>query len=462
MKKSIMTLALATTLLSGCAGMMHQKDANTFDGALHAGDYQAASQFALTESGYDEKTKDIDDLLWGIEAGAALNYAGRYALSTQVLDAAENAMKDEDQEGVVENATEAALSILGNDAMMAYEQRQSDGVMLNTIKAWNFMFEGDFNNARVEWNRAEDRQRRAAEFFAEQIRKQQEEMAKEQKKADKKTTEFVNKTIENDETRKLLQDNGVTFDKWKPYDAFVNPYTTYSYGLNLLLNGKTASDFNKAADAFKRVYGLTDASQVKADLQLAQEMAKGATTLNHMVWVIFENGESAVKEEFRVDLPLFLLSDNVSYAGIALPRLKQRNSAYPHVEANGVQTEVVADMDKIIGAEFEKEYPMILTREITRTLVKTIAQKQLKDQSSALGLASGLFQLATTNADTRTFSALPKQFQTAHFKYEGESLTVKAGAHELPVTLDSAAQKHIVYIKATSAAVVPTVRVINI
>ncbi|MFT6916894.1 MAG: hypothetical protein ACJAWL_003237 [Motiliproteus sp.] len=451
-----------SVMLSGCAGVMHTQNAQEFSGSMHRGDFQAASQFALTESGYDTDKQAVEDLLWALEAGATLSYAGRYELSTKVLDASEKAMKKEDKENLANDAAELALSLMGNDAMMKYEQRQADGVMANTIKAWNFMFEGDYSNARVEWNRAEDRQRRAAEYFSEQIKAHKEELAEEQKEGQKNPSEFVNKTLTSEETSELLVKNGVTFDQWKPYGGYVNPYTTYSYGLNLLVNGSSKSDFNKAADAFERVYGLTESSQVKNDMKIAKAMANGKNAADKMVWVIFENGESMLKEEFRVDLPLFLFSDDVAYSGIALPRLKERGLAYPYIEVNGVKTETISDMDKIIGAEFEKEFPFILAREVSRTLLKTVAQKQLSDKNPYAGLAAGLLQAATTSADTRSFTALPKQFQTAHFKRNGDTVKVKAGAYELPVHLDAEADQHIIYVKATTAAAVPSIRVINL
>lgn len=461
MKKSLL-LIVTTAALTGCAGVMPTKSNQEFTSATHSGNYTAASQFALEKSGFDPEKQTVSDILWAIEAGAALNYAGDYELSNQVFDATEKSMKEVDQEGFVSNSLQTGLSMVGNDTFLDYEQTQYDGVMTNTYKAWNFMLTGDYNNARVEWNRAEERQRRAAEFFAEQIKEQEEKLKEEGEDSKFNPAAFVAKTLNSDETRAMLEEKGVTFDQWKPYEGFVNPYTTYSYGLNLLLNGKSSSDFNKAADAFKRVYGLTNSAQVKADLDLAKSLAKGSKSTDNMVWVIFENGESMVKEEFRLDLPLFLFTEDVAYTGIALPRLKARDQAFPNIEVEGVKTEVIADMDKIIGAEFEKNYNMVLTREITRTILKTVAQKQINDSNPLAGFAAGVLQGAMTKADTRTFTSLPKQYQTAHVKRSGDSIKVKAGNYEIPVSLDTSSKRHIVHVKAASSSSEPLIRVINL
>lgn len=439
---------------------MQKNDFDSFNGKMDAGDYVAASQVALEHAGYDEETGETDDLLWTMQAGATLNYAGQYDLSTKLLDASEVFMKEEDSESTAEEGVELVGSMIGNDAMMAYEQTHYDGIMSNTIKAWNFIANRDFQNARVELNRAEERQRRAAEHFADLIKEREEEL----KQESGESAASVGMTMNSAQTAQALKQAGIEQGVWKPYEGYVNPFTTYSYGLNLMLSGKTKSDFAKAANAFKRVYDLTGSKAAKADFDLAQKLAKGANRamLNDQVWVIFENGQSTVKEERRVDLPIFLLSDNVSYSGIALPKLKERGVAFKNIQVGGVNTDTISDMNKIIGAEFDTEFPYILAREVTRVTLKTIAQKQVKDENALLGNALAILQAVTTGADIRSFSALPSEYQAARLVAKEKSVEVKAGAFTLPVELDEKATKHIIYVKAISPALAPSIKVVSL
>lgn len=209
---------------------------------------------------------------------------------------------------------------------------------------------------------------------------------------------------------------------------------------------------------------MTGSKTAKADMELARSLSKGASKskLTNRVWVIFENGQSSVKEERRVDLPIFLLSDNVSYSGIALPKLKKRGVAFSSISVNGVNTDTISDMDKIIGAEFDTEFPYILAREITRVTIKTIAQKQVSDENQLLGHAMGVLQLATTGADIRTFSALPSEYQAASLMAKSKLVEIKAGSFTLPVELDANSTNHIIYVKAVSNSVAPSVKVVNI
>lgn len=460
MKNKIIYSAVAVALLSGCTSIMQKNDFEAFDSKLAVGDYVSASEVALDHAGYDEKTGETGDLLWTLQAGATLSAAGQYEFSTKLLDASESFMKEEDNESVVVEGAELAGSMLGNDAMLSYEQTHYDGIMVNTIKAWNFISTVDFSNARVELNRAEERQRRAAEHFAALIKEREEEI----KEESGDSALSVSKTMSSDQTAKALKAAGIEQGQWKPYEGFVNPFTTYSYGLNLMVSGKTKSDYAKAADAFKRVHSMTGSKTAKADMELARSLSKGASKskLANRVWVIFENGQSSVKEERRVDLPIFLLSDNVSYSGIALPKLKKRGVAFSSISVNGVNTDTISDMDKIIGAEFDTEFPYILAREITRVTIKTIAQKQVSDENQLLGHAMGVLQLATTGADIRTFSALPSEYQAASLMTKSKLVEIKAGSFTLPVELDANSTNHIIYVKAVSNSVAPSVKVVNI
>jgi len=139
------------------------------------------------------------------------------------------------------------------------------------------------------------------------------------------------------------------------------------------------------------------------------------------VWVIFENGMGPIKEEFRVDLPLFVAKENVKYIGFALPRLQFRSKAYSYLTVKAAdksyQTKTVADMDRVIQTEFKKDFKAILTRAIISTTAKAVAQYALDRQGdSKAKLASVLvavYSFATTAADVRIWTTLPKNFQVA-------------------------------------------------
>lgn len=159
---------------------------------------------------------------------------------------------------------------------------------------------------------------------------------------------------------------------------------------------------------------------IKQDLALTENILDGKGQLRDTVWVIFENGLGPVKEEVRIDIPVFVASDNVRYAGIALPQLVFRPRAYPHLVVNAdgktFNTEMICDMDRVVQTEFRKDFDGILQRAIISAAAKVVAQYALaeQDDSSGAALASTLmaiYTMATTTADVRMWTALPKEFQ---------------------------------------------------
>ena len=137
----------------------------------------AATELAIKQADVNPENGQAQDLLWSLEAGALLRMQKGYDQSNAFFDDAEDLMKAEDTENVADRGADALGGILLNDSAMDYEQAHYDGIMANTYKAMNFMFAGDLADARVEWNRVDDRQRRASEAFAKKIEDRQKELA---------------------------------------------------------------------------------------------------------------------------------------------------------------------------------------------------------------------------------------------------------------------------------------------
>lgn len=457
--KNALTVTLLALAISGCA-ITERKNQGKLDTSLVQGNTLEAITLAKEKAGLDEKTNQLSDQLWGMQAGSLLRMNKDYTESNRYFDSIEDVMFMEDTEGVLESTGELIGSTITNDAMLDYEQTYYDSVMVNTYKALNFISIGDRDSARIEWNRSDERQRRAADYFAKKINKQKEQL----EGKDEATSKSLNKSLL--ESEKVVAQHNFTNAEWQAYDGYINPFSTFMHGLFFMLNAQDNSDLNKAIDSLNRVAAITQ-TKVSADtLKLAEELQKGTSNLAGLnkVWVVFENGRAVKKEELRIDLPLFLVSDNVAYTGIALPRLKELPAPYDSLKVGDVKTEVVGDMDKIIQAEFKEEFPVILTKEISRTLIKTVAQKQINDQNPLLGLGAGLLQAISTQADTRTWSMLPKNFQAAVVDAPAQGkLTLSLGEKTTPIDVDIPAGKNaIVYVKATTATALPIVDVISL
>lgn len=253
--------------------------------------------------------------------------------------------------------------------------------------------------------------------------------------------------------------------EFEAYPDFVNPFTTYLAGLFFSMNG----DYNKASDLLKETYGMVkENSYVAADFKMVEDILDGKKQSCDLVWVVFENGAAPEKEEVRVDLPLFVLTNKVKYTGIAFPKLKINAQAYPYltVKNNGKclgSTQILADMDRVIQTEFKKDFPSMVTRAVISAMVKSYAQYEAQRQFGDLGgIIGGVYQLATTSADIRIWTALPKDFQVARIlrPTDGKLQIIVPGGVPMDITLPES-RFSIIYVKIPQTGARPVCQVLK-
>lgn len=208
------------------------------------------------------------------------------------------------------------------------------------------------------------------------------------------------------------------------YPDFINPFTTYMSGIYFMLNG----DASKARDLLKESVSMNPKSkQILSDFKLSDKYITSLkNSKDNYAWVIYENGQGMVKDEMRIDIPLFLFTRKAYYTGIALPKITEKSASYKYLDVNGQKTTTICNMDNVIKTEFKKRFPMIVTEAVLNMIVKTIAQKQLSDNGGLIGgLAGALYQGLTNKADVRSWTALPKEFQSLRVKLNGKPFEIK-------------------------------------
>lgn len=423
-----------------------------FDAALLQGQTSVAQNIAINAG--INSAGQVRDLLWSLEAATLLRFNSDLQSSTAIFDGTEALIKQEELRNFASAGLSQTASMIINDNVMSYRPTVYDKVMVNTYKAINFWQERDFVNARVEWNRVDDRQRRAAEHFSKQILRREESLNQSQSQL----------SLSYKQSLKTLESAGINPDRWLPYDDYINPASLYLHGLYFLLNGESDADFDRARSSLSRAFVLTRQPQIKADLALVRQ----GKALPAGIWVIFENGIAARKIEQRLDLPLFMLTDNIDYVGIALPTLTSGQPAHLYLLLNNNQkTQTFATMDRIIAGEFKTEFSSILIKEISRALLKTAGQSELlssdNDTVRLVGHISSVIQAATTQADIRSWHSLPYNFQVAYTKWPRSGklgLTTPSG-YPIEVQLPSTPQPVIVYVRAFSAVDIPQVTVLT-
>ncbi len=464
-----LALLAAIALGSGCQTLAPTAKMADFNQLYTAGDYQAAASSALQSAG-GLATDKKPELLWSLQAGTALAASGQFALSNQMFDAAEDLAKEEDTEHLARKGLEKLTATLVNNNLNRYSPTVYDGVMVNTYKALNSMFLADAQSARIEFNRAADRQRRAEEHFRSKIQAQKKKLSEEQAKTEKPAPVDALKPNRAEAEQTVYQAYPELQD-WQVYPDFVNPYTDYLHGLYFMLGSSDKDDLGKARDSLRRVAGMNPNNKaVKTDLQVVNNLMRGTwqkRKLNPAVWVIFENGQGPEIEELLVPIPLFLVNDKIEYAQLALPKLKLRDQAYGHLELFAGnkslgRTEQLASLDRVVQTEFKKEFPYKVTEAVISTIAKGAIQYEARRQGGLLGsLAAGVYQAATTRADTRIWSALPKEVQVARIRPPANrKLTIKNPGLPAPLEVELPdAQFSIVYVKASAPGSQPVFQI---
>jgi hypothetical protein len=383
---------------------------------------------------------------------------GQFPASNQQFDRCEVAFKQYDLEALAIASGKTAATLLSNDSLRPYAGTQYDRIMVNTYKALNFAAMGDRENARVEFNRALQRQVRAKELFATEIARNEREIAS-QERARGTTAGNTQRSMESGQTQRILAEQYTNLDRFQAYPDFVNPFTTYVAGLYFLLEG----DHGKALDILKEAHGMLPDNAIVAQDFAAAHSRQPVTG---RVYVLFENGMVPAREETRIDLPLFIVSDHVRYTGIALPRLAFRPAAYPYLEmvSNGTsgRTAPLASMDAVVAAEFKKGLPLVVGRAVASAIAKGamqyMAQREMGDLA---GILAAGYSAISTAADQRIWSSLPKEFQlgVAPMPSDGKLVLRRPSGAEIVVPLPPCVNA-IVCVRIPRADALPTAQVI--
>ncbi|MGL1930974.1 MAG: hypothetical protein OCC45_04335 [Desulfotalea sp.] len=462
------TICLAAFLFSGCSATQNKNDLEAFNNNLKLNQTQEALDIAFSSGGFNDED-ETDDMLWALQAANVLSLQEEFERSSFVYKQAESLMKEDDTKNMGTKSLQTVGAVLYNNSINDYSQTVFDTVMINTYKGLNNLFIGESQKARVEFNRAEDRQRRAKEHFSKKIAEQEKKIKKEKKSTGGSKSAWNMTAAKSDINKQFAE-----VEQWKPYGDYINPYTDYLRGLYFMLNaapGNLGSDYGKAVFSLKRAAGSQGNNRVIAnDLSMAKKLKNGSWKINNLrpqVWVIFENGLAPSIDEIIIPIPLFLVTNEVSYAQIALPKLVIQEKAYNYLTVSSGKKKLgktmqIASIDRVVQSEYKKEFPYMVTEAITSAIIKGILQYVAQDQLGIFGAIGGaLYQTATTHVDTRSWTALPKEVQALRIrKPKNNNITISAPGMIVPINIELPEGRYnIVHVRAAGSPSQPIVRI---
>lgn len=459
MKKLIFLLCPGIFLLSAC-GMATKGQAKKFSAAYKAGKYMEACTISVDKKlCTDETTEETKKLIEKegldekLNAATSLFNADKHNMSYELFADAAEKIQSQRGKGVVSKAGAAVVGIVANDSLLGYESYVMDGLYASAYQILNLLAQNDLPGARVEVNRAYEKQQEAAQNMKKEIAKKQDKESLEQKEA-------INQALAE------YQD----LAKWKGYEDYLNPYTTYLSGIFFLSNASGSSDYETASTYLKRVVGMSENNSfAKKTLEKAKRAANGNASKLNTLWVVFENGLVANLEEFRLDLPVFLVTKEVKTVSFAFPKPHERELAYSNLTiSNGkevVETETLANVDSMFISEFKQRLPLIITKQVIKMAAQTAAQAAAQKNGGLLGgIGAAAYSVLTAGADTRSWYSLPKEVQIAEIDKtaNNEDFTIFANGQILGQINIPAEGNHILYIRIPKAGAKPNIALLKI
>ena len=409
------SLMLMVPAVCGCAGMADIRGGQEFFGPYVQGDYVAA---AATLGGDNALDYDAANLLTSLQVGLALRAAGSFESSQVAFDRAESQLLwKSNRINSLEDLLGAGLTLVGNNLMRPYRGNIYDGVLINTYKAINALHLGDEDRARVELNRADQRQGNAVEQLAVKVRalgaKDSEETAQ---------AANIDRTLDD-----VLKPGGAVAQRLAAvaalgeYRGLRNPFTDWLHGAFRLATGES----NRASDLLRNAVVLDGRRNRHAleDLIVAEEAAGGISGAPARVWIVHEDGIGPHLEEFRFDFNVITLSGPI-FSAIALPEFVPGTPAMGPlgIRAGGVDywTQTLLNVDRYAATEFRAGYNAIVGKAIASAVVKALAQVAINEVvedegplAKLLGAIANVGISASTRADTRMWHVLPHSIGVA-------------------------------------------------
>ena len=432
---------------------------------------------------YAKKYAD-DDFLWALQSGILAYQLGESTNANEYLNGAEVFFEGTSGENAFNSGFKSFASIIISNGMFEYNGAFYESVFVNHYKALNAIMTGDFQSARVEFNRANDRQRRAKDYFSDYISKRDESISESKGEYGEKT-QSVDLDKSYEKATSIYGAHYQNLRRFKAFEGYVNPYISYISGIFFLAQ----KDYTKAQNLLKESYAITNNKAILQDIAILEKRKRDlvAEGGKFYTWIIIEEGRIPKKEEIRFDLPLFFLNAGVLSFNIALPVLREsyaystnynvkytqdsigrsildEKSGYGrHEQGNktdslwllryarkscGLTKRVaslpdlslkdkpvafeIADISPLVANEFNIELPYIITTALLSSSYKAYLQYALSENLGFLGALGGaIFSHFSTNADIRSVRILPLRFYALRIPNENGDFTLHNGSYKL-------------------------------
>ena len=370
---------LFSVMLTGCV-TMGQK-AESMQSALAVGRVGNALEMAEQEDSQQE------DVLASLNKGMLRRIKGDYQGSNQIFEIAKRQI--EELYGV--SVSEQAGALIVNDKLRSYSGDRYEQVLLHAYMAMNYLQLDDLDAARVEMMQANVKMQEWGE--------QPEE------------DPFVRYL-----SGMIYESLGETDQALVAYRQAKDSYQSTKEKQNLEIPAVLKKDLLRVLA--KEGFG-DELRVLKKEFNMKQFKSKKAARGTGELIVVLNSSLAPIREEASIVANVTgEVVDTVKIAVPKYPESKQRYSARLTTDQKvSANLELVEDVDALARAALGSDMVVITTRAIARAVIKHKTQEKVEEERGALaGFLATVVNVATEQADTRSWTTLPQTIQLARVK----------------------------------------------
>ena len=360
--------------------------------------------------------RDEGDVLYLLEWGLLLHYAGEYAKSNEVFERAEILSEDL----YTKSISREAVALLTSDLVLEYAPRPHEQVLVNYFRALNYIFLGEKEGALVEC-------RKAVEKLL---------VYSEEDKRPYRRDAFIEYL-----TGILYEWDGAINDAFISYRSAIWGYWIYDQRFGIADPPYLVCDALRTA----RLLGFTEeADRLDPGEAAACGDRSGNPELAKVV-IFLEQGFVPARQAWSVNVPILKSeakgarqhpydfsvgihsriyghaydADDVAYfLRIALPVYSERTPPpdVPALLLNGrlIEPHLCEDVFAIATEELDHDMPRIVAKTLARALIKYKITDTIEDNYGKIwGTIANVTAAATEQADLRAWLSLPRAIHIA-------------------------------------------------
>jgi hypothetical protein len=371
----------------------------------------AASDYDSALEEFERMGESEDDVLYLLERGLLLHYAGQYNRSNEVFERAEILSEDL----YTRSISREAAAFLTSNLALEYVPKPFEQVLINYFRALNYLFIGSKDDALVECRKA-----------GEKLVLHSEE----------DTRAYRHDAFLEYLTGILYEWDEEINDAFISYRSAASAYNTYSELFRISRPPDLACDVIRTARllSFTEEDAMIDAQDVKRCERQSHgpDMAK--------IVIFLEQGFVPAKEEWSLNVPIlkseakkaggspyeFSLgaasrlhghaygADEIAYfLRVALPHYPEYHRPSPPpavlIDSLSIVPDLCEDVFAIAKAELDHDMPKIFAKTLARAILKYKATDKAEDKwGDLVGKVVNIATAATERADLRAWLSLPR------------------------------------------------------